>query len=70
MTGHGEKFGRKKEEAIVALLTHRTIEEAARAVIQRPLATVVIGGLITSTLLTLYLLPALYPWFSRKAGSR
>ena len=34
------------------------------AEIQRPLATVVIGGLITSTLLTLYLLPALYPWFS------
>ena len=32
MTGHGAKFGRKKEEAIVALLTHRTIEEAARAV--------------------------------------
>jgi cobalt-zinc-cadmium resistance protein CzcA len=38
----------------------------AGAEIQRPLATVVIGGLITSTLLTLYLLPALYPWFSRK----
>jgi cobalt-zinc-cadmium resistance protein CzcA len=36
------------------------------AEIQRPLATVVIGGLITSTLLTLYLLPALYPWFSSK----
>jgi cobalt-zinc-cadmium resistance protein CzcA len=34
------------------------------AEIQRPLATVVIGGLLTSTLLTLYLLPALYPWFS------
>ena len=34
------------------------------AEIQRPLATVVIGGLITSTLLTLYLLPALYEWFS------
>jgi len=32
MTGHGAKFGRKKEDAIVALLTHRTIEEAARAV--------------------------------------
>ena len=29
---HGSKFGRKKEEAIVALLTHRTIEDAARAV--------------------------------------
>ncbi len=32
MTGHGAKFGRKKEDAIVALLTHRTTEEAARAV--------------------------------------
>jgi hypothetical protein len=32
MTGHGAKFGRKKEEAIVALLTYRTTEEAARAV--------------------------------------
>ena len=31
MTGHGAKFGRKKEDAIVALLTHRTLEEAARA---------------------------------------
>src|SRR6266550_164850 len=32
MTGHGAKFGRKKEEAIVALLTCRTTEEAAHAV--------------------------------------
>jgi hypothetical protein len=32
MTGHGAKFGRKKEDAIVALLTHRTVEEAARAI--------------------------------------
>ena len=31
MTGHGAKFGRKQEEAIAALLTHRTIEEAAKA---------------------------------------
>jgi hypothetical protein len=31
MRGHGTKFGRKKEEAIVALLTNRSIEEAARA---------------------------------------
>jgi Cu/Ag efflux pump CusA len=36
------------------------------AEIQRPLATVVIGGLITSTLLTLYILPILYPWFAPK----
>jgi cobalt-zinc-cadmium resistance protein CzcA len=40
------------------------------AEIQRPLATVVIGGLITSTLLTLYLLPVLYPWFSPKELNR
>jgi hypothetical protein len=32
MKGHGAKFGRKMEEAIVALLTHRNIEEAANAV--------------------------------------
>ena len=36
------------------------------AEIQRPLATVVIGGLITSTLLTALVLPAIYPWFARK----
>jgi hypothetical protein len=32
MLGHGAKFDRKKEPAIIALLTHRTVEEAARAV--------------------------------------
>jgi cobalt-zinc-cadmium resistance protein CzcA len=32
--------------------------------VQRPLATVVIGGLVTSTLLTLVVIPALYKWFS------
>jgi transposase-like protein len=32
MVGHGTKFGRKKEEAIAALLTQRNIEEAAKAV--------------------------------------
>ncbi len=31
--------------------------------VQRPLATVVVGGLITSTLLTLVVLPVLYSWF-------
>ncbi|MEW6749386.1 MAG: CusA/CzcA family heavy metal efflux RND transporter [Candidatus Latescibacterota bacterium] len=33
--------------------------------VQRPLATVVIGGLVTSTLLTLLLLPTLYAWFEQ-----
>ncbi len=32
--------------------------------VQRPLATVVIGGLVTSTVLTLLVIPAIYPWFA------
>jgi hypothetical protein len=32
MVGHGAKFGRKKEEAIAALLTQRNIEEAAKSI--------------------------------------
>ncbi|MBL8533539.1 MAG: efflux RND transporter permease subunit [Betaproteobacteria bacterium] len=35
--------------------------------VQRPLAIVVIGGLLTSTLLTLVVLPTIYPWFVPKA---
>ncbi|WP_227497867.1 MULTISPECIES: efflux RND transporter permease subunit [Halomonadaceae] len=35
-----------------------------RANVQRPLATVVVGGLITSTLLTLVVLPSVYQWFA------
>jgi len=42
------------------------IATSAGAEVQRPLATVVIGGLVTSTLLTLLLLPALYKWFERE----
>jgi hypothetical protein len=32
MRGHGSKFGRKKEEAIAALLSQRNLEEAARSI--------------------------------------
>ena len=32
--------------------------------VQRPLATVVVGGLVTSTVLTLLVVPALYKWFA------
>jgi|SRR5580658_6045139 hypothetical protein len=39
MTGHGTKFGRKKEQAIAALITQRTLEEAAK-----------VAGISTSTL--------------------
>jgi cobalt-zinc-cadmium resistance protein CzcA len=39
------------------------------AEVQRPLATVVIGGIISSTLLTLVLLPVLYRWMNEKKVS-
>ena len=38
------------------------------AEVQRPLATVVIGGLVTSTVLTLLVMPALHKWFAPKPG--
>jgi len=40
------------------------ISTSAGAEVQRPLATVVIGGLVTATMLTLLVLPALYAWFA------
>jgi cobalt-zinc-cadmium resistance protein CzcA len=42
------------------------VSHGAGAEVQRPLATVVIGGLATSTLLTLLVLPALYLWIERR----
>ncbi|ABZ99205.1 Putative transporter; putative membrane protein [Leptospira biflexa serovar Patoc strain 'Patoc 1 (Paris)'] len=42
------------------------IGEGLGAEVQRPLATVVIGGLISSTLLTLFLLPVFYEWLEEK----
>ena len=44
---------------IPLLFSHGTGSE-----IQRPLATVVIGGLVTSTILTLLVIPASYKWFA------
>ena len=36
MRGHGAKFGRKKDQAIAALLSQRSVEEAARAIDVNP----------------------------------
>ncbi len=44
------------------------LSTTAGAEIQRPLATVVIGGLLTSTLLTTFVVPAIYPWFARRVS--
>ena len=42
------------------------ISGSAGAEVQRPLATVVIGGMITATLLTLFILPILYQWVEKR----
>ncbi|HWP83168.1 MAG TPA: efflux RND transporter permease subunit, partial [Bacteroidota bacterium] len=42
------------------------LSQGTGAEVQRPLATVVIGGLITSTLLTLFVLPVVYRWIESK----
>jgi len=46
------------------------VSQGMGAEVQRPLATVVIGGLITSTVLTLIVLPTLYEWVERWREAR
>lgn len=48
------------------------LSSGSGAEVQRPLATVVIGGLLTSTLLTLFVIPAVYRWFDpiTRTGTR
>ena len=46
------------------------IATGAGAEVQRPLATVVIGGILSSTLLTLVLLPVLYEWVEGRVAAR
>ena len=41
----------------------------AGAELQKPLATVVIGGLLSATLLTLLVLPTVYPWFDTEPSA-
>ena len=52
--------------ALVAALgfVPMALATSAGAEVQRPLATVVIGGLLSSTLLTLFVLPTVYRWFT------
>ncbi len=45
------------------------LSSSAGAEVQRPLATVVVGGLVTSTALTLLVLPALYAWTERRESA-
>ena len=54
--------------AILGLLP-LLFSSGAGSEVQRPLAAVVVGGLITSTALTLLLLPTLYAWFEGRASN-
>lgn len=46
------------------------VSTSSGAEVQRPLATVVIGGLVSATLLTLVVLPTVYTWLEERAGLR
>ena len=53
--------------AMAALgLLPAALSHAVGAETSRPFATVIIGGLVTATLLTLFVIPILYPWFEPK----
>jgi heavy metal efflux system protein len=56
--------------ALVSFIGHAPMLYAtgSGADIQKPLAVVVMGGIITSTLLTLIVLPVLYHWFERRSA--
>jgi cobalt-zinc-cadmium resistance protein CzcA len=55
--------------AILGLLP-MLVSQGVGAETQRPLATVVVGGLLTSTLLTLIMLPVIYEWIELRAEKR
>jgi cobalt-zinc-cadmium resistance protein CzcA len=58
--------------ALVAALgfVPMALSTSAGAEVQRPLATVVIGGLLTSTPLTLLVLPSLYAWIEPRRDAK
>jgi heavy metal efflux system protein len=72
LQGSGRRLRPVLMTALVASLgfVPMAISTSTGAEVQRPLATVVIGGLISSTLLTLFLLPTFYGWFVRSPKSQ
>jgi heavy metal efflux system protein len=72
LQGSGRRLRPVLMTALVASLgfVPMAISTSTGAEVQRPLATVVIGGLISSTLLTLFLLPTFYGWFERSPKSQ
>ena len=45
------------------------VSTSAGAEVQRPLATVVVGGLLSATVLTLLVLPTVYAWVEERASA-
>ncbi len=72
MQGAGDRIRPVLMTALVASLGFLPMALATSmgAEVQRPLATVVIGGLVTSTVLTLLVLPALYRWALERVRER
>jgi cobalt-zinc-cadmium resistance protein CzcA len=72
MKGTGSRLRPVLMTAAVASLGFlpMALSQGAGAEVQRPLATVVIGGLVTATLLTLFVLPVLYRWFENRESAR
>jgi len=72
MEGSLTRLRPKLMTALVASLgfVPMAIATGSGAEVQRPLATVVIGGIISSTFLTLVLLPTLYEWVERRSSKR
>jgi cobalt-zinc-cadmium resistance protein CzcA len=65
---HGGALSRVRPVVMTALmaalgLLPMALSTAVGAETSRPFAVVIIGGLITATLVTLFILPLLYPWF-------
>jgi len=72
MCGASERLRPVLMTALVAMLGFFPLAlcQGTGAEVQRPLATVVIGGLLTSTLLTLFILPVLFQWLEKRRESR
>jgi cobalt-zinc-cadmium resistance protein CzcA len=72
MTGCDLRFRPLLMTALTSFIGHLPMLYAtgSGADIQKPLAVVVMGGLITSTLLTLIVLPTIYDWFESRAEVR
>jgi cobalt-zinc-cadmium resistance protein CzcA len=72
LTGAGQRLKPVLMTALVAALgfVPMAISHGAGAEVQRPLATVVIGGILTSTLLTLIVLPCIHEWLEERVPRR